>query len=93
MSYTKTEKMHIRLTEDIAREVRAVADLEHRPIQDQLRFFIVLGIKAFRSGVQVNGDERRRPVSPTAAQIDFPEFEAAPPRAANRRVVSQRKQA
>lgn len=61
---TKTEKMHLRLTEDIAREVRALADLEHRPVQDQMRFLIVLGLQTAKVLVHGHDAERRRTVTP-----------------------------
>ena len=40
MAFTKSERVLMRVTEDMAREVRALADLEHRTIQDQYRFLI-----------------------------------------------------
>lgn len=87
MEFTKTAKLHIRLTEDVAREVRAIADLEHRPIQDQLRYLIVLGLQVVRSGVQGNDDTMRRLMPPDAAQSILP----APPIAASRHAAPHRK--
>jgi hypothetical protein len=86
MQQTKTEKLHIRLTEDVAREVRAIADLEHRPIQDQLRFLIVLGLQAARAGVTGNGGPSRRAATPGDAHDEM----GMPPVAAERRTAPQR---
>lgn len=87
----KSEKMHIRLTEDVAREVRATADLDHRPIQDQIRYLLVLGLKVLRSGVQVQDDVIRRTVPPVATthQQDLPL--GAPPIAAKSRTAPREK--
>lgn len=87
-----TAKMHIRLTEDVAREVRAIADLEHRPIQHQLRVFVVLGLQAYRSGVHANSGIERRTSGLDAAQGGMRndlQLSPAPPHAANRRTVTQ----
>lgn len=88
-----TAKMHIRLTEDVARQVRAIADLEHRPIQDQLRFLIVLGLQAVRDRVEGNGSENRRtlplPAAPGGMSDELQVF-SVPRRAANRRAVTHR---
>lgn len=92
MSGKNTAKMHIRLTEDVAREVRAIADLEHRPIQHQLRVFVVLGLQAYRSGVHANSGLERRTSGHGAAEGGMRNdlhTSAAPPRAANRRTVTQ----
>jgi hypothetical protein len=87
MQQTKTEKLHIRLTEDVARQVRAIADLEHRPIQDQLRFLIVMGLQALRAEVHGNGDASRRTATPDAAErASRPEL-PMPPIAAKRRTA------
>jgi hypothetical protein len=83
----KTEKMHLRLTEDIAREVRAVADLEHRAIQDQLRFLIVLGLQAARSGVHGNAGADGRTMTHDAAQVVLP----APPMVASGRTAPHKR--
>jgi hypothetical protein len=40
MAFTKSDRVLMRVTEDMAREVRALAELEHRTIQDQYRFLI-----------------------------------------------------
>lgn len=78
----KSEKMHVRLTEDLAREVRAIADLEHRPIQDQIRVLIFLGLQSLRHG---NRDEMCRTMPLAAAR----EESGAPPIAARRRTMPQ----
>lgn len=75
--------MHVRLTDDLAREVRAVADLECRPIQDQIRVLIFLGLQSFRQG---NMGEIRR----TAPLAAAPEVLPAPPRAAQRRTAPRK---
>ena len=88
-----TQKMHIRLTEDVAREVRATADLDHRPIQDQLRFLIVLGLQAVRDRVEGNRSKSRRAVPPNAAPEEIRndlQISPAPPRAAIRRTTPQK---
>lgn len=88
----KTAKMHIRLTEDVAREVRAIADLEHRPIQHQLRVFVVLGLQAYRSGVHANNGIDSRTMGQAAApegmrsDLHIP---PAPPQRANRRTAGK----
>lgn len=81
----KTQKMHIRLTEDLAREVRAVSDLEHRPYMDQLRLFIVLGLQMYRQG---NRAEMRRSVPHGDAQAELP----MPPVAAPRRTEGRKRE-
>lgn len=91
-SLTKTEKMHIRLTEDIAREVRAFADLDHRSIQDEFRFLIALGLQVVRTRVHGNDGTERRTVplnaAPEEMRNDF-HIQPAPPRAAERRTLPQ----
>lgn len=79
----KTAKMHVRLTEDVAREVRAAADLECRPIQDQIRVLIIIGLQVFRQGNM--GDSRR-----TMPHVDAQDISPVPPRAAPRRMVTRK---
>lgn len=83
LSGKKSEKMHVRLTEDLAREVRAIADLEHRHIQDQIRVLILIGLQTLRHG---QSDEIRRMAPLAAAQQEL----ALPPVAAPRRTMPQR---
>lgn len=79
----KTAKMHVRMSEDLACEVRALADLEHRPFMDQIRLLIVIGLQIVRQG---NRGEIRRTVTPDVAQQELP----MPQTAARRRVVTRR---
>jgi hypothetical protein len=50
MAFTKTERMRLRVTEDMLREVRALADLQHRSIQDQARYLMAIGLEHARRG-------------------------------------------
>lgn len=84
----KTQKLHIRLTEDVAREVRATAELEHRPIQDQMMILIVRGLQASQLGVYGLNAEAGRAAPQDAAETVQP----APPIAAVRRTVPHRKE-
>jgi hypothetical protein len=45
----KTERVLMRVSEDMEREVRALAELEHRPIQDQYRALIAEALQQRRS--------------------------------------------
>lgn len=44
----KTERVRVALSEDIAREIRALAELECRDVQDQLRFILMRGLEHLR---------------------------------------------
>lgn len=46
----KTERMLLRVSDDMARSVRAMAELEHRSIQDQFRFLIAIALQQTQSG-------------------------------------------
>jgi hypothetical protein len=50
MAFTKTERMRLRVTEDMLREIRALADLQHRSIQDQARYLMAVGLEQMRLG-------------------------------------------
>lgn len=73
----KTQKMHIRLTEDLAREVRALAELESRDIQDQIRVLIFLGLQSRRQGSMA---DIRLSVTHAAAQAELPMSPTVAPR-------------
>ena len=82
-------KTHMRVTEDMAREVNALAELEHRPIQDQYRYLIALALQVLRNGGNGNADRSGRAVTPDAAQPIL----SAPPIAAKSRIVTHRRSA
>jgi hypothetical protein len=54
----KTERVLMRVSEDMAREVRALAELECRSIQDQFRVLIICGLQQAKTGA-VNGTNAR----------------------------------
>jgi hypothetical protein len=56
-----TEKKHIRLTPALDRQVRALAEIERRPVQDQIRLLIEEALE-FRS--KGNFVSRRRLLTP-----------------------------
>jgi len=58
----KTERMRLRVSSDMADEVRAIASLECRDLQDQMRFLLILGLEHLRRG---RGNQRQ--VEPRAA--------------------------
>jgi hypothetical protein len=64
MAFTKTERMRLRVTEDMLREVRALADLQHRSIQDQARYLMAIGLEHSRRGAS---KERRAEVRAAAS--------------------------
>jgi hypothetical protein len=88
---------HIRLTEDLIREIRALADLEHRPIQDQMRYMLVVALQILRGGVQAQGDKNGRATKRNDAQMVFDDSRdilpapPAPPIAANRSAMTQKR--
>jgi hypothetical protein len=45
MSESKTERMRIRLTDDIARQIRATAELDDRKYEDQARWLLKRGLE------------------------------------------------
>jgi hypothetical protein len=61
MAFTKTERVRLRVTEDMAREIRAIAELEHRQVQDQIRFLIAMGLEQRRRGTEKERDAESRP--------------------------------
>jgi len=65
VAFSKTERLRIRVTEDMLREIRTLADIEHRSIQDQARFLLSLGLQHRRAFVD-NGPvgERRAAAGP-----------------------------
>ena len=79
-----TVKGHVRLTEEIDREIEVISELEHRPKQDQTRVLIVLGILAWRKGQR---GFSRRAVTHHAAQQEL----AMTPIAAKRRTAPREK--
>lgn len=85
MNDMKSVKSHLRITEEMHREVKAAAELDHRTLQDEYRFLISLALQFRRSGVQGIDAERRRSVSHVDAQDILP----APPIAARRRTESR----
>ncbi len=60
MAFTKTERMRLRVTEDMLREIRALADLQHRSIQDQARYLMAIGLDHARPGAAKEQEEQRR---------------------------------
>lgn len=87
MPLTKTAKVRMRITPDIAREVQALADLEHRDIQDQYRCLIAEALQARKVRVHGTVAERRRAMPQVAAEAELP----MTPIAANRRTAPQEK--
>jgi hypothetical protein len=85
----KSVKRHLRVTEDMDEEVRAIAALEHRKIGDQYRFLVDGALQLLR--VRRNGQEaeRRGALSPD----DASGFLGASPKVADRRQTTQRKSA
>jgi hypothetical protein len=49
VAFSKTERLRIRVTEDMLREIRATAELDERQIQDQARFLLSLGLQRRRA--------------------------------------------
>lgn len=56
----KTERLLLRVSEDMAQAVRELAEAEHRSIQDQLRYLIAVGLKHHQSEVLKENGERSR---------------------------------
>ena len=56
----KTERMLLQLSDDMARSVRALAELEHRTIQDQFRFLIANALQQTQQGSGNGTSERTR---------------------------------
>jgi len=73
---TKTARMLLRVTEEMAREVRLLAELEHRTIQDTFRFLIARGLHAAASARQGRGGNRRQQSSTGRVLPTFAEEEA-----------------
>ena len=76
MAFTKSERVLMRVTEDMAREVRALADLEHRTIQDQYRFLISTALQQARNAVKAGNDSTRRFSSTDSGTRTFAEGQA-----------------
>lgn len=79
-------KTHMRVTEDMAQQVSALAALEHRPIQDQYRFLVALALQILRSRSNGNGDGNGRSVTHDDAQP----IPAPPHSVANGRTVTSK---
>jgi hypothetical protein len=60
----KSERMLLRVSEDMARSVRALAELEHRSIQDQFRFLIANALQQAQQG-SGNGTSARKRQAPS----------------------------
>lgn len=45
----KTERLRVAISADVAREIRALADLECRELQDQVRFLLMRGLEHCRA--------------------------------------------
>jgi hypothetical protein len=60
----RTERVLMRVSADMKREVAALAELEQRQIQDQYRFLLTFALQHFRSGAS-NGTTapKRQPMS------------------------------
>ena len=56
----KTEKLRIRLTPSVAAAVRALAEIERRPFQDQLGVLVEQGLRTHGFGSNGNRGARRR---------------------------------
>lgn len=69
----RTERVLMRVTPDMASEVRALAELEHRTIQDQFRFLIASALQQ-RSLHHGNGT----PIPPRRAVSTRPFAEEKP---------------
>lgn len=59
VAFTKADRVHVRLTEEMAKEIRDFADLDFRTFNDELRFFIATGLEQRRLGW-----EKRQGVEP-----------------------------
>ena len=57
----KSERLLLRVTEDMARQVRQFADIHHRTIQDELRYLISCGFHhiAAEGGKEINVKSRQ----------------------------------
>lgn len=66
----KTERVLMRVSEDMAREVRAMAELEHRSIQDQFRYLISRALQHGLSGTakETRARTRQAPSTGTFAE-------------------------
>jgi hypothetical protein len=63
MAFTKSERMRLRVTEDMAREIRVLAEAECRSLQDQIRFLISVGLEQRRRSVGKALEGEMRPLS------------------------------
>ena len=73
---TKTARMLLRVTEEMAREVRLLAELEHRTIQDTFRFLIARGLHAAAAARQTSAGNGRQQSSTEQVLPTFAEEEA-----------------
>jgi hypothetical protein len=57
----KTERILMRVSKEMSRQIRVLAEIEHRSIVDQIRFLIAAGLSQAwsRSGNGIMGEERQ----------------------------------
>jgi hypothetical protein len=70
----KTERMLMRFSEEMSLQIRALAELEHRSIQDQIRFLIASGLSQAwsRSGNGTMSTERQQTSTVSCAPAPAP---------------------
>lgn len=82
MLETKDERMQLRLTAEMAKRIRALAEIHNRPFQDQIRHLLMIGLE--QAGGKESVVKRRHAAShgvtdsQQAAQLPLP----APPSSA-----------
>ena len=86
----KSVKRHLRVTEEMDREVTAIAMLEHRTIGDQYRFLVDAGLQVSRYARNGQEAERRGGLSPNDAEPILPASPIAAPR---RQMTQERRRA
>jgi hypothetical protein len=59
----KTERVMLRISEEMAQRIRALAEVEHRQVQDQVRFLIAVGLSHSRlaAGNATTGQRSQQP--------------------------------
>jgi len=70
----KTERILMRVSEEMSLQIRALAELEHRTLQDQIRFLIAAGLSQAwtRGGNATIGSERQSASTVPAAPAPAP---------------------
>jgi hypothetical protein len=78
MLETKDERMQLRLTAEMAKRIRALAEIHNRPFQDQIRHLLMIGLESPGSKESLVKPRRAASHPVTDGQLPLP----APPSSA-----------